>query len=493
MKKLLIPLSITLVLFFWVIPLFSVNNDKSEPIVINGKFEEWTPSHLIHMDPLNDNNNGNIDLGKLWIAHTSDFLFLSIEVGDEINLQAENDLVFLINTDNDNATGIPGNGFGAELFYAFGSRYGKMVDEKGQSYRIGHAHIGLVAAPTVSSRRFELALNRKKVPNLFRSDTLQISFMNNIYGGDCLPDTGSEPITYVLEQKEDDPPIQFSLDRHPDTGIRVVSYNMLRTGLFDPERANIFARIFKALKPDIIGMQEMYESSASAVLTKLMDLDALDNDYNWYSQKQGPDNIVISRFPIKHAKEIEGGNGAFLVDLTSECNSDLLIINAHPPCCDNNKDRQYEIDAIMAYIRDLKMANGAFPLPKNTPIIILGDLNLVGYAQQLETLLNGDIMNKAFGSDFSPDWDGSGFTDLTPPIPALPFTFTWYSETSSFSPGRLDFMIFSDSVLEPLRSFVLFTPSLSGDRFTAYGLKSSDVTKASDHLPVVCDFKILKK
>ncbi len=481
------------VLVIGIFTLLSLKNDEMKPVLMDGKFEEWTSSLLVHSDRLNDNVFGNIDFGKLWIAHTADFLFFNIEVGAEINLQEKNDIVLLLDMDNDNATGIQRNGLGVEFSYAFGSRDGKMLDENGKLHKINHADIGLVTAPTVTSTRFEIALNRNKTVNLFRSDTIQVRFIHDGPGGDLLPDMGLPPVTYICTETDGVLPASYSLDRHPDAGIRVVSYNMLRTGLFDPERANTFARIFKALNADIIGMQEMYKASASETLTKLMALAALDDGYTWYSDKQGPENIVLSRFPIKHSKEIEGGNGAFLVALPSQYNIDLLVINVHTPCCGDNKGRQYEIDALMAFIRDLKRGRGPFPFAENTPIIILGDLNLVGYAQQLETLLTGDIVNKKFGPSFSPDWDGSAFTDLAPTIPSSPFTFTWYSETSSFSPGRLDVMIFSDYVLEPLRSFVSFTPYLSADQLNAYGLKSSDVTTVSDHLPVVCDFKILTK
>ena len=146
----------------------------------------------------------------------------------------------------------------------------------------------------------------------------------------------------------------------------------------------------------------------------------------------------------------------------------------------------------MQFIRETKESISEIPLSENTPIIILGDCNLVGNAQQLKTLLTGDIQDTMrFGPRFSPDWDYSSFADLVPYCTNIPFAFTWYDRYSSFSPGRLDFMIYTDTMLQPAKKFVLFTPAMPTDTLTAYSLNADDVLNASDHLPVVADF-ILK-
>ena len=54
-------------------------------------------------------------------------------------------------------------------------------------------------------------------------------------------------------------------------------------------------------------------------------------------------------------------------------------------------------------------------------------------------------------------------------------------------PGKLDYALVSDGVLEVLRSFGLQTSDMSSDRLSTYGLQSGDTWNASDHLPVVVD------
>jgi hypothetical protein len=173
---------------------------------------------------------------------------------------------------------------------------------------------------------------------------------------------------------------------------------------------------------------------------------------------------------------------------------DLLFINAHTPCCDNEDSRQKEIDNFMSFIREAKESGGVLTLEHGTPIVIVGDMNLVGYKQQQTTLVTGDIVNtNIYGDVFLPDWDDSFFKDLTPITTNMPSTFTWYDEGSSFSPGRLDYVVYSDSQLDSVNSFALFTPALPDDTLSVYNLQSNDVTSVADHIPVVVDFKILNE
>jgi beta-lactamase superfamily II metal-dependent hydrolase len=69
-------------------------------------------------------------------------------------------------------------------------------------------------------------------------------------------------------------------------------------------------------------------------------------------------------------------------------------------------------------------------------------------------------------------------------------TFTWHGEGSSYWPGRLDYIVYSGSVLDVGNSFVAFTPGMSPDTLSAYGLESDDAVRASDHIPVVADFAL---
>lgn len=467
---------------------------QPQRILVDGVYGDWDGVMLTHNDPLGDPLSGDLDFGRLWVTNDEDYLFIRVEVGQEINLQDLNGVTLFLDSDLNPATGYAINGIGAELQWRFGDRNG-FYYRNGATLPVSHAALGIVTAPTVTSTVFEIALARQARPDgshlLFESDHVALLFQDRFIGGDLLPDNGGAPYSFSNDPLP--PRVQVPIRPLQSNTIRFLSYNVLSDGLFAPSRQPSFARVLQALQPAIIGFQEIYDHDAVQVRDAVA---AMLPGPQWYSAGIEPDIFAVSRYPISSSFAIEGvnssnHNGAFLLDLRPEFASDLLFIVAHPPCCANNSGRQYEVDAIMAFIREAREPGGELTLEPNTPIVIAGDMNLVGDAQQLTTLLTGEIVNtNPFGLSFAPDWDGSDFSDLLPVHTLLPMTFSWYSPSSSFSPGRLDFMIYSDSVIEPLQSFLLFTPALPADTLAAYGLLPGDATTASDHLPVVGDFRL---
>lgn len=468
-------------------------------IMLDGADGDWQMLEPSHTDRRNDQAHGNVDFHRLWTAHDESFIFLRVEIGAELSLQEDNSLVLYLDTDDNVATGKSIYGLGAELEWRFGDRAGEYF-VGANKHNVTHSSIGLVTAPTVSGRDFEIALDRRARPAagtlLFPGNRIRIAFEDRGPGKDRLPDLNGG-VAFEISATDSLgklPPLSIG---RPEPGqIRFLTFNVLRDNLFNDQALPSFQRILRALQPDVIGFQEIYSHNAQetvALIEKIMPLTA---PQRWYGAKMGRDLIVISKFPVVQSYSIPGANllranGAFLLDLQPTWPSQLLFIVAHPPCCSDNTGRQTEIDAIMAFIRNAKTGAGASPLPRLTPILIVGDMNLVGYAQQLQTLLSGDIKNQQqFGSSFHPDWDGTDFTDLLPRHAQSPMFFTWYETSSSYSPGRLDFMIYSDSVLKPGKRFVLFTPDISPDSLRKYQLQVQDVLVASDHLPIVADFSL---
>jgi hypothetical protein len=68
--------------------------------------------------------------------------------------------------------------------------------------------------------------------------------------------------------------------------------------------------------------------------------------------------------------------------------------------------------------------------------------------------------------------------------------FTWIDEgAADFWPGHLDYLIYSDSVLELANSYLVYTPDMSIERLAQYALNAGD-SLASDHLLFVADFRM---
>jgi len=185
------------------------------------------------------------------------------------------------------------------------------------------------------------------------------------------------------------------------------------------------------------------------------------------------------------------GNYWALVDLPDDRYAvDLSVISAHPPCCDKEKERQDELDGIAAWLRDL-VTPGGRDLPQGTPIVIAGDMNLVGGARQVRTLVAGEIADEeSFGPSHPADWDGSSLADAEPRHAGGRDIYTWRDARGSFAPGKLDYIVYSDSVARLGNAFALATEELDAATLERYGLRADDTLDASDHLPVVADLTL---
>ncbi len=465
---------------------------QSPRIILNENTTDWQNISVLASDPTGDQGPYNIDFQNLWAHNDDNYLFFRLQTGGDVNLQSDNNITLYLDTDDNPNTGQALNGLGVDLEYNFGQKEGAAYVGNNTT-TLGQNDIELYSSPTVSANEFEIAISRHLQffgQDIFTGNSVRILFRNNLFDADQVPD-GNGGVAYTLTNDPPDPLPGFSMNKPAASELRILSYNVLFDGLFEPGKQAQFSRIFQALQPDIIGFQEIFDHSSAQAADKLNSWLSLSNG-QWHHAQVDPDIIAVSRYPILGSYTIpgtgNGANGAFLIDINP---LQLLFIVAHPPCCSNNIERQLEIDAIMAFLRDVKNGSGPLTLPPNSPIVIAGDMNLVGDQQQQQTLLTGDIFNNTlYGPDFNPDWDDTPLEDAKPLTTNLPLSFTWYQPQSSFSPGRLDYITYSGSSMTLDNSFVLFTPALSQQQLTTYNLDLHDVTEASDHLPVVADFDL---
>lgn len=468
----------------------------AERIFVDGQFADWAKVTPLHTDPRGDGVEAGIDLGRLWVGHDRRLVFLRIDVGQEINLQNDNALTLYLDTDNDRTTGASVQGLGADLTWTFGDRAGQLI-RGGDTTSIGHADVGLVTAPTVSSTMFEIAFDRQEEPALFAADTVRVAWVDAQAGGDRMPDS-SGGIAYPLAPVTSLARLDTSALAPAGGGaMRVVSYNVQSDGLFDDARRPAFRRLLQAIQPDVIGFQEVYDHGAAETQGAVEELIGASEGTTWHSAKAGLDLVAVSRYPIRATYEIPGHDNhrsaGFLIDAQATLGTDVLFIVMHPPCCSGGTPpadarRQVVVDQVLAFLRDAQSEGGELDIAVGTPVIVAGDMNFVGDDQLPFSLQHGAIADTGrFGAPFGPDWDGSSLTDLAPRLTGWPMNFTWYSPESSFSPGRLDYIYYTDSVLRPIRHYTLFTPTLADTLVSTYRLQPDDAVRASDHLPLVMD------
>ena len=68
--------------------------------------------------------------------------------------------------------------------------------------------------------------------------------------------------------------------------------------------------------------------------------------------------------------------------------------------------------------------------------------------------------------------------------------YTWRKDGSSFNPGKLDYVFYSDATIDTGKYYILNTLAMDDISLNYYELEWEDTQNASDHLPIVFDIAI---
>lgn len=272
--------------------------------------------------------------------------------------------------------------------------------------------------------------------------------------------------------KDDQQALERPFDLKPKGDVRVVSWNVQFGNLLeDSERGK---RILKALQPDLLLLQELDGEDTPEMISAFLK-ETLGGQWNVeMTDVTGTErhhqlrSVIASSTKLRSAKQIGSGSWkqlkAMFASVTHKNNS-IDLISLHLRCCggptsEAEEQRQEEAHAIRLFLNSRP----------TSPLIIAGDWNLVGTAKPLEIVRSDHL---AVAEAFQPD----GL-----------LTATWSDASSAFTPGRLDWMLYSPNTLKVANCFVLDTKDLDSESLTKYGLISEDTTELSDHLPLVADF-----
>jgi len=466
---------------------------KAQLITLDGNFEDWK-SIDFETDPSSD--GGSLDLLECAITHDDNYLFIRVKTSQEYGMinpgYTNSQLHIYIDTDFNKATGRQDHNLGTELKISCGDKKITFDYPSVSAYNGNLYDIGFLSLPTVTNDEFEIAISRDAKPDdandLFLEDSIRLFLYTT--EGDYLPNKGTA-IKHVFSNNNPPKYNSIELERPEDGNLRIMSYNVERGGLIDLNRQGSLRRIITAPSPDVIGFSET-QGSASQIASLLNDWIPMPE--GWYTDKQGS-NVIASRFPIAFSEPVWQGSvrsmGSVINLPDSQYSTDALVITSHPNCCSADAARQNQVDMIASFILDAKTKGGVLDIPENTPIFMVGDFNLVGWQAQLNTLLNGTIQDEStYGKGGSLDWDNSAMESASCLHTEMPLSHTWRSATSSFSPGKLDYIFYSGSVVDELKSFTLETETLPSLKLNKWGLQASDALTASDHLPLVADFAL---
>jgi endonuclease/exonuclease/phosphatase family metal-dependent hydrolase len=304
--------------------------------------------------------------------------------------------------------------------------------------------------------------------------------------------------------------------------VRLMTWNIAGNSIFpgedpggrgarlDGKRPEQFARIVRAIRPDVLCLQEVFPPhSAESVGPMLDSIAPLTAGRTW--QSYGIRDVVIATpYPLsmRAARQEDWGGGTprthamAMISFPPELGlNSLYVICTHMQSNGKPEEvaaRQREADAIIQWLRELRAPQGSGGLSPGTPFAILGDLNAyhTDPARHVETLLTGNIADTArFGPAMAPDWDGTALADASPLHNGIgPATYTFGTGIGPPPPAALDRILYSDSRLAMAGGFVLNTTTLDAATLARLGLLSTDVllnatTGSFDHLPLVADFR----
>lgn len=272
---------------------------------------------------------------------------------------------------------------------------------------------------------------------------------------------------------------QGVIPARPAESLRVMTLNVLKSG--PVTRPDSFARLLNAVAPDVVLLEEWDDGDATSVQAWFTTL--IKSDAGWHVLKPAGSSVAIaSRYPITQiGGKVEGvtkddGTPHGVRYVAGTVNSPIgavAVAAVHLKCCGSADSWEDQLRT-----RESKAINANFAAAaKDVKVrLIGGDFNLVGSRPPL------DIMRSGL------DADASDLSIADPIVSGDHAMYTWVDWNTAFTPGRLDYLLYSDSSAEVVRSFVIDTSRLSDAALNAAGLSRSD-SQATDHRPVVVDVR----
>lgn len=454
----------------------------NQPITIDGNTEDWP---------------GGGDVVAAADAHHVYFRFST--AGKPFAIQAADQATcILLDVDADAATGqrLPGrmSSLGIDLEVqasplkpAGGTSRGvaiNAVDSSGFALPLSRADFDVSFAPTYAATWYEARLSRTPdnpgnlpIEGLLSRGNLRGVFALKNADGKIVG--VSDAFTVTLKPAAAQKTLSdVAPPTKPEGGLRVMNYNVLKSSpVKNPEP---FRRILDVLQPDVILFQEWEEGSAGDIAQWLA---ANKSGQAWYVAKPsgnmsaGGGVLVASRFPILtnfgNVKADDKPVRAVGAVIDSPLGP-VVATSLHYKCCGaagSSEDlrRMDEARAVNAAV--LKASDAS----KASIRIIGGDFNLVGTRPPL------DLTRQNL------DADGTDMAIAEARVLGESLVETWTEDDNAFSPGRLDYMVYSDASVTARNAFVFDTRRMSAAALAKLGLDADD-SASSDHLPVVVDF-----
>lgn len=368
------------------------------------------------------------------------------------------------------------------------------VDTAGESRldagpaRVGHADVGLIFAPTFASDRFEVRLSRQHLAEALATHggASPGSRMRAVL---VLNEPGVAPVVWNEFSFRGLPPMRAWVPAGEAVApaaagaLRVMVHNVENSA--PREEPGPFSRFWRALVPDVVLIQEWYDAEPEELTAWAAE--HVDGAATWHAVI-GPGGVaVVSRYPLTQVlveplwvpEELRGSwtRGdrpvRFVAAKVDAPRGSVVTASMHLTCCGfaGSPEDDRRIGEATVIARALE----SLAEEERRRMIIGGDVNLVGSENPLRLMVDGR------------DFDGSDMAVVATPVRGSRLWYTWFEAPNRFSPGRLDWMWYTDSSVRLVKSLALDTQFLSSEALERMELNRED-SRSSDHLIMLGDF-----
>jgi len=449
----------------------AIAGDEEPVVTIDGLLDEWPAKESVVSDP-----------DSLMVRFESHDPTQAIQAADfttRIRIDADADST----TGNRLAIGaMPGDSaLGAELVIELSPAWDaetigggvrvRAFSAGGDEEVISHADAGFFVLPTHNTESYELHISRRA------------------RGVDALRDPG--PVRIAIEAVDPrgavldrvvhrawlpmfgEDTLDEDLPARPEGALRVMVSNILFSSPL--EHPQPFRRILEATDPDIVLYQEWFDTPHDKIRAWL-DTHA-PGDWSLIGGGVAGGLAIATRLPVLETWPV-GGEGGWgrggLAALIDHDGAQVLAVTVHLKCCggaDSSEERRRreqsrQINTLIRAILDEH---------PEASVVIGGDYNLVGTREPLENLARG----LGARGDLRP-----AHTTRLGERSAI----TWTHASSSYSPGRLDWVLYDHDAWREVHAFTLDTRTMTPRARLRAGLRAGD-SAASDHLPLVVDLE----